>query len=320
VRTVLIAMALLAMLAGLAAADDGVRLLYKFEPGQTLEYEMTIAGSGVTTVTPEGAEEPAQTVPMEMDGVMTMTQQVVQMYEDDSALLEIVVNGLEMDMTVDEGGGPQKMHMKFTPDKLIVTGPQGTQEISLSEEGMQATPIGAPMQMRMSPRGELLAVSFQGMEQLSAMTGMDLSQMLKPAETPFPDRELSPGESWAYELDFPSPAKGEKIEMAMQATLQRVEGEDATRVATVVIEGDIDLSGMAIEAPAGGASPGEKLSFDTLEETLSGEFAFDVSGGVMTQAAYDLDVTTAMKVPGKEGGPPATVRSEMSMKMEMRLK
>lgn len=318
-RTIVITLALVAWLAGATAAEDGIRLLYKFEPGQTLEYELTLSGSGVTTVTPEGAEEPQQTVPMEMSGVMAMTQQVMHMYDDGSALLDIAIKSLEMDMTVREAGEPQKINMKFTPDKLILSGPEGTQELSLSEAGLATTPVGRPMRMRMSPRGEISAFSSEGLEQLASMTGMDLSEMMKPGETPFPDRALSPGDAWTYQMEIPSPAEDEKIEIEMEARLESLQGDGPDRLAVVSIEGDVDLSGMTMEAP-GGAPSAQQLRFDTLTERLSGEFTFDVQRGLIGQAAYTIDLLTAMKVPGAEDQPPSTVRTEMNMKIGMDLK
>ena len=318
-RTAVLALALLALVAGATAAEDAVRLLYHFEPDQTLDYEITLSGSGVTTVTPEGAKEPQQTVPMEMSGTMAMTQQVVQMYDDGSALLDMTVKNLEMDMTVREAGEPKRVNVKLTPDRLIVSGPEGSREMSLSEAGLGATPIGRPMRMRMSPRGEISAFSAEGLGQLASMTGMDFSEMMKPGETPFPERAVSPGDSWTYQMDIPSPTHDEKIEIGMEATLRSLEGDGPNRVATIGIEGDVDLSGMTMEAP-GGAPSAQKLTFETLTEALTGEFAFDVQRGFVKQAAYDINLLTAMKVPAAEDQPPSVVRTEMNMTMNMELK
>lgn len=319
--TALVCLVVLAVvMASAALAEDAakVRLLYQFQPDQTITYELKMSGSGTTTVTPEGADIPVATVPMELTGVMVMTQKVVQMYDDGSAAIEMLSDGIDMHIRMETEGEPQEIDLTITKDKMTVSGPQGEQEIDLAAAGMSGPMIGFPMRMRMTRRGEIVWFSGEGLERLSQMTGMDLSQMMKPSETPFPDRELAPGDSWEYEMEFPVPGSEDRAEMKMKADLLAVATDEGCRIATVSLNGDIDLSGMTVETPSGPGKPAAEVTFDEMKETLAGQFDFDLTRGVMTEATYDIAITTRMKTPtGPQGEPPSAIATDMKMKVEM---
>jgi hypothetical protein len=245
----------------------------------------------------------------------------MEMYDDGSALLEMTSDGMQMHMRVEEDGEPKDIDMQFTKDKLIVTTAEGTEEISLDQAGMgMGAPFGTPMRMRMTPRGEVVSFSGPGMEQLSQMMGTDLSQMMRPTETPFPEHALSPGDSWEYTMDFPIPGSDGKVTMEMKAELARVEEAAGSRIATIAVGGSIDMSGMTMDAPTPPDAPGVKLTFDTMTEEIGGEFDFDLDCGCMTRAAYDLDLAMEMDMPGGPDQPsPGTMHMEMQMSVEMKL-
>jgi hypothetical protein len=311
---------LAAVMASAAVAEDAakVRLLYQFQPDQTITYEMKMSGSGTTTVTPEGADVPVATVPMELTGVMVMTQKVVQMYDDGSAAIEMLSDRLDMHIQVETEGEAQQIDLTITNDKMTVSGPEGEQEIDLAAAGMSGPMMGFAMRMRMTPQGEIVWFSSEGMERLSQMTGMDLSQMMKPSETPFPDRELAPGDSWEYEMEFPVPGGEDNTQMKMKSNLLSVATDDGRRIARVSLNGDINLSGMTIETPSGPGKPATKVTFDEMKERLAGQFDFDLTRGVMTEATYDIALTTRMKTPpSPQGEPPSTIATDMKMKVEL---
>jgi hypothetical protein len=241
------------------------------------------------------------------------------MYDDGSALLEMTSDGMEMHMRVEEAGEAKEVDMTIGEGKLIISEPAGKQEMSLQEAGLGASPpFGAPMRMHMSARGEVLSVSTEGLESLSKVVGMDLSQMMKTSETPFPDRELAVGETWEYTMDFPVPGTDQEAEMAMTARLVKLDESGGMRVATISMSGSIDMSGMTMETPMLEGQPAAKLTFDTLQETITGEFAFDVDRGYMTEATYDAKITTRMQMPGAApaGG---TVSADITMRVETTL-
>lgn len=317
---VCVAVALVLLAAGAVWGEqETVSLLYTFEPGQELSYQLEMTGSGVTRTAPASAEEPAQVIPMEMRMTMVLTQRVVQMYDDGSALVEMTSDGMTMQMRIEAGDQPKEVEMHFADDKVTIVTPEGTQEMPVGEAGVGVgPPFTAPMRMRMTPRGEVLWFEAPGMEQVAQMMGgADISQMIRAGETPFPDRPIAPGESWEYTMDFPLPGSEKEVEMQMAAELAHLEQVDGSRIATIAVDGSLDMGGVTFEVPN---QPGVEITFDALTEEIVGEFDFDADRGYMTRAAYDIDLAMEMDVPRTGQSPsPGTMSMTMQMNMEMTL-
>ncbi len=313
-----IALALWLLLASAACAQEieGVDLVWKFVPGQTLVYEVTMSGSGTQSTG-------GKSIPVEISAKLDLAQRVLEVHPDESADMEMSSDVLNVELTIERAGEAQDVKIRVTKEEVTVETPMGTQRLRPEEAGMRAMPpVIVPLKMTMNERGEVLACSTAGMGALSQLLdGMDCSRIMRPAETAFPSRPVAPGESWDYVQKVSLPGAESEVDSAVRATLKRVEEVDGRRTAVISQRGAVDVSDIAAEVAGAQGGPSASVTFEKMTQATQGAIEFALDEGRLTKATYETDMSMAMRLPVPEmAGIFRKIASQMKMRVEMKLK
>jgi hypothetical protein len=323
--------ALVALAAGTslvrAQEDAGVKLEYKFKPGQVFRYRVTAGGTINTKMeglpAPAGAPASPGSIPMELQMTIELSQRVKDVAPDGSATL---TQQLEtMNMTNKVMG--QQMLSKFDNGKFIITMNGQPMQLPPGAGGDAMNLAGKPVEIKLTRRGQVLAVAGAGREALARMfQGTNLGQVFG-AGTPgagmmiLPEAPVKVGESWNDKqlVTLPIPISGPpgaaptslQINYAVQNTLTGLEGAGAERVAVIATKADITMPETKLNVPADAQKPGAAtlpMGFRDFSQKVEATVRFDPEAGLVRSGDYNVNLGMKMDLPfappgGAAGGP-----------------
>lgn len=322
-----LALVALAAATGIVAAQDdaGVRLEYKWKPGQVLRYRMTTAGTITTKMEglPGGAGLAAGGFPMEMDMVMEMHQRIKEVAADGTATVAQQLQSMTMNnkimgmlMVAKFEGGKFSMLMNGQPMQM----PQG-QGVNPAEAMKRA------IDMKISRRGQVIGMEGAAREALQKLfQGAQVSHAfgsgtMGAGMLVLPEAPLKVGQSWEEKslMRLPAPAlpgagaaaaPPTEVNYVVQNTLSKWEpGAGGTgRFAVITTRSEATMPEMTITAPKGAqkananAPGGFAMTMRDFKQTINGTVRFDPEAGVVRDGDYKMNLGMKMEMPF--GAPP----------------
>lgn len=292
------------MTAGLA--QGAVTLEYKFTPGQSLNYEVTMEGTATTGM-------PAGMPPMQMGlrGTLDYLQRTEKVFSDGSAQIEISCP--RMAMNVNMPG--QAISMTWKNGNLSVS-VNGQPE---SAEGMDFSSLpflGVPLRVRMDKLGKVT-----GMLDLDALQGMlgnlDVSEMLKAGQNQLPGHPVSIGDTWTVDTRVPVPGTSQALTSRTTYTLLGIERMGGEQVAKMKMAASTQAAGLKMNLPGAGGAP-QGMSMEELSQQAQGTVWFSVDRGQMLRSELTLRMHQVMSMQTPQGA--QRITTDMNMKVDMRLK
>ncbi len=234
-------------------------LRYKFTPGQTLAYKLTMDASGTITGGPGG-----QSIPLQQHMTMTFHQTVSDVRATDG-VATVVTKFDTMDATLN--GQP------------------------LTNINAQTGPLKDGITATISPTGKTLSVKANGADAANPPMGMDFSKLgTFQGTAQLPDAAVSIGDNWKGTMDLTSALGSQMsgVQAALSSTLNGVNTTDGKTIAGIG-----QTTTATINSPGGDAAPMKSEG----SMTGTGTLKFDMDGGsVISQVnAAKLDMTLTPK-------------------------
>lgn len=336
------ALAALAAGTGLVRAqeDAGVKLQYRWKPGQEFRYRMTADGTITTKIEglPEGAAGApiaAGGFPMELQMAMEMTQRINSVAPDGTATVSQQLQ--TMNMTNKVMG--QQMVAKFEGGKFRMLMNGQPMQVPPGQGAGAPEQMGKPIEMKLSPRGQVLGLEGAGHEALRRMLqGSQLGQVFGAGTMGLgmlvlPEGPVKAGESWEDRqlLRLPVPAmpggppNGVELNYRVKNTLTRIEpaAGGAGRVAVITTDAEATMPETKIQAPAKANPPeaGLAMTMKEFKQTVNGAVRFDPDAGVLRDGDYKVNLSMKMEMPFPGApGDEAAARPHMAMSGAVTLK
>lgn len=191
----------IALLAGVALAQEGVTLRYKWEKGQSFSYDLTMHMSGnITATDPQGQQH---TMPMSMDMFMSLFSDVKGVSDKGLATVKVSLGTISTDVQMANG---EKAHTEMDPatGKMRITAGNQQQETDLPAPLKALATNG--MTMVVDDRGKVTKLDLppamqQAMTQ--AMPGLgpgSLTQFANWLDPGLPEGPIQPGTTWEQKV------------------------------------------------------------------------------------------------------------------------
>jgi hypothetical protein len=313
------ALVALAAATGLVRAqeDGGVRLEYKWKPGEVLRYRMTTAGTMITKMEglPGGAGSPlaAGGFPMEMDLTLEMHQRIKEVAADGTASVAQQVKSMAMNNKV----MGQQMSSKFEGGKFTMLMNGQPMNLPPGQAGNPGEALNRTVEMKISRRGQVHGLEGAAREALSrvfqgAYVGHAFGTgTMGAGMVVLPDAPVKMGQSWEDKQIVRLPAPGMpggggggapvEVNYRVQNTLTKVEpaAGGAGRLAVIATRAESTMPAMKVTPPNAANPPEGALSMTMrdFKQTVNGTVRFDPDLGIVRDGDYKVGLAVKMEMP-----------------------
>ncbi len=283
-------------------AQQAVPLTFKFAPGDVLQYDITISGSGGLTAAD------AKATPVDIQGTCSLVQTVTKILPDGSGRIESRIPSGEVSI-------------RFGQDQVRFSYANGTfrwfangKEFSPPQADLAKLPLfGTPLAYTMFPDGRVSDIAFADprvmAEVAKSLPGFDLSRISATGEPTFPGRPVSVGETWRSSVQLSPMGPALPLSLSMSRTLESYEDKGGFGLAKIVgfAEARYQGSGAPI-IPAQDVS----IGISELRQTITSTEYFNTTSGRLLRGDYDLAFSTQISAKAgdqeKSGGIAARIR------------
>jgi hypothetical protein len=288
---------LITAVVGVAAAHgQPTRLQYKWVKGDETRYRLVQTTNSKVSGIPDQPEAA-------IDQVVTQVikQTVESVAADGTVILRQTFESADMDMKAPgvpgfdgpQGAGASQMATANATMKALVG---ETILVSISATGLVTKVEG--MSRILDKMAATMPAGTEQQQTRAALTAMmGDEQMRKTMErnfAVFPDRPLSPGESWSRDMEVTLPMVG-TLTATTTSTFKGVEPINGSPMARVALDTIMKPRADATPPPAG------PVSGTIVDNRTQGEVLFDVTLGRVQKVATTTDMTMKVAVPGPAG-------------------
>ncbi len=297
------ALAAVCLVASAAMAHAEV-LEYKFTPGQTLNYQITMNASGVTTT--------ASAPPMQMtlQANLDAVKRTSQVFDDKSASVEMSCPKLSANL----GLAGQAVTLRWEKGKVDITvngQPQDASGVDLS----QIPFLGQPFKMRVDRLGRVVDFKLPDLGPFQGMMGnMDVSQMMKASQNQLPNHPVEIGESWSEDTKVALPGSDQSLILKSVYTLVGLETIGGQEVAKIDMKGSSQGAGLKMAALPGASA----AVIDALKQEVQGTIWFGTQLGQPVKNEMQMTMHQVISTPSAAG--PQKTTMDMKMNLLMALK
>lgn len=294
------AVAVLLCVGSTVDAAQQVTLRWKFDPGQSLVYRMTMSQE---TELPNG-------MGVAVTEMTTTTRwEVLDVSDEGDATVRVTTDRAQMRMDGPMGSMTADSASETPPGDPVgqmVTALAGVSyNLVFDSSGQlkEVAEIDGLREQLADAGGSNPAVS-QALEQFASEDG--IKDMMARGMVAFPDGPVGPGDTWDYDYDMELPMLG-TMSIAMVMTLNGTEERDGSSIAL------IDSAGTMAFIPDD--SPGNPAAgmMDLADATLAGTTEWDVDRGMLIRNSGD----TTMQMNINAGGQPMSMVMVMHVTMEL---
>jgi hypothetical protein len=281
---------LLAWVSGSAlAADEAVPIAFKYAQGDMLRYDVSFSGVGNLAV--PGVDSTS----VGMQGSCGVSQSVLKVDEDGTAVLETLLPRADMTVTVKD----QQARFSYADGRLrwFTNGQEQTPpQMDLSKAPL----LQAPLNITTKPDGTVTSIGFSNTEFLEmlakAVPGMPvglLGQNLPMTNSSpiLPSAPVKVGETWTRTDKLPI-GTGQYMDVTMKRTLESVTKQGGLEIAKIMGSGEAKFRGNPkISAPGGQKMD---ISIGELKETFGSTEFFNLGTGRLVRGEYQVRFVAKM--------------------------
>jgi len=287
--------------AQVAQAGQQVELRWKFEPGLSLAYRMTMTNE---------TEMPNDMGVMVMEQIMSNHWEVLDVNEEGDATVEVSTDRVQMrmqspmgNMEIDSAGDTSS-----DPTGGMLSAMAGTTYTLVFDAAGKIKEVRGLEEMRdklMAATGQASnpAVN-QAFEQMTSEDG--IKNMMEQGFASWPQEPVGPGDSWDAGFDMTMPMLGTMI-YDMTLTLDRIEERGGRSIAIIASSGSIEVTpDNSPDNPAAGM-------MEITNAAIIGTMEWDVAAGRLLRTTQD----TTMEMSIAAGGQEMTMLTFSNMVMEL---
>ncbi len=267
-------------------AQQMVPLAFKFAPGDSAQYDVTISGSASLTAAGN------QVTPVTVRGSVSLLQAVTQAFPDGSGRIET---------RIPSGG----FTITFGEDQVKLI--YANNQIRWYANGKESTPpqgdlskipfIGTPLVYTMMPTGLVKDVAIADPKLMNEMTKtlpqFDFAAMQSMGESVFPDRPVAVGETWRDTRTIAPMGPQYPIIVSSSRTLDSYTDAGGIGLAKIVGSRDTRFNGMPPTS-----LPGQNVSvaISDIRHTLNSTEFFNTTSGRLMRGDYDVVFSAQVSV------------------------
>jgi hypothetical protein len=276
-------LAVLAAVASMAAAEDGVALAFKFEPGDTAKYDVSLSGGG-------GIQSPdGKMIAALLHGDMRVFYRVVDVLPDGSGRLDVQIERANLQVSIDQ----ENARFSYQDGRLRWYA-NGKEQVPPDTDPQQVPLFGTPLNVTMAPNGRLIDVVLPQIDGMPAMQhavpGLQMPDFRNTGEPAFPDEPVSVGQTWRRTTQLQPLGPQMPITVRTSRTLASYTDEGGVGVATITGQGDVIIRPQPMTVSAG-ESP-TTVSLPEVRQTLTSTEFFDATQGRLMRADYRVVIST----------------------------
>jgi len=274
---------------GMAAAQEAIPLAFKYAPGDTLEYDVTITGSGGLRA-PDGQSSPAG-----LQGNLRLSMTVGEVRSDGNARIQLRIPRADFQVSVAQ----DRARLAFENGKVrwFTNG----REQSPPDADLSQTPLlGIPLEFVAAPNGRVVDIimpNIPNMPQIQQMIpGLGTPQMQNMGAPIFPEGPVRVGETWRRSDQLMPLGPAMPITVTSSRTLDSVTDEGGIRLARISGYAESRFRSNPVSISPGGANGGMTVGIPDLRQTVTSTEFFDLGAGRLVRGDYDFSFMTRVSV------------------------
>jgi len=270
-----------------AGAQEGVPLALKFAPGDVMQYQVSLSGSGALTA-PDGERSPVG-----LRGTLACVLTVSEVRPDGSARLQCLIPTADINLTL----GQRAFRFSYAGNTLrwSVDG----REYAPPPTGAAGVPFAqVPLLFTLAANGRISEVSIPNGGLIQALQesipGFDLARVQILGEPLLPDSPVAIGETWRHSSQLLPLGPTLPISVNISSTLESFTETEGIGLATITSHAESTYSG----APAS-LSPGSarvRLALQQLRGTLTATQFLNTTTGRLIRGNYDQAISARVLV------------------------
>jgi len=275
------------LVATCAGAQEGVPLALKFAPGDVMQYQISLSGSGALTA-PDGERSPAG-----LRGTLTCVLTVSEVRPDGSARLQCLLPTADINLTL----GQRTFRFSYAGNTLrwYADG----REYTPPPTGAASAPFAqVPLLFTLAPNGRISEVSIPNgglMQALQAsIPGFDLAHLQLLGEPLLPDSPVGLGETWRHSSQLLPLGPTLPINVNLSSTLESFTETEGIGLATIASYAESTYSGAPASLSPGGARV--RLALQQLRATLTATQFLNTTTGRLIRGNYDQAISARVQV------------------------
>ncbi len=278
-------------------------LRYQFQPGELLQYDISLRGEGTVTMQAVGSkpDQDKLVLPVQIEGSYLLEAAVQSLSPEGAA--SIAVSYKDFNLTMINRVRDREMTTILT-DRTMRTeeGDVLSREITADTEGFPLSGIeGKIFTFEIDPRGRIISAQLPP-DPSRAFPYLKFDGVMERIQPEFPETAIPVGAGWSREVKIPNPGagttwdRGETWTIRLDSAFRGFKGE-GERIALIDFVGRYEQGSVSEE----GGKSGVKWS----SHLLTGTVEFDIKDGVVINSRSRLEqslvVLLAIErvVPGK---------------------
>lgn len=276
--------------------EEDVLFRYRFRPGETLIYQVTLRGEGEVTMTMSGEgdeqdEEDPIPLPVRLEGGYLMELKVEEVSPEGEADLSLVYR--DFSLTSVSQIREREIVTSLTDRGLTISeGDRVISETGSEEDGFPLRGVvGEKFQFRVDGRGAILEARVPPAPE-RLFPSLQFESFLERMQPEFPREPILAGTSWSRTVEVPAPGlgrhwdRGERWTVRLESTFRDFENR-GRKTALIDFSGSFEQ-----EVPERPEGSGLRASSHHLE----GTFRFDIPGGRVISSSSTLRQSLDIRV------------------------
>jgi hypothetical protein len=273
-----------------AAAQQTVPLAFNYSPGDVLEYDVTLTGSGALRA-PDGQFSPAG-----IQGDLRLSITIAEVRPDGNARLQLRIPRADLQMNVAD----QRARLTFENGKLRWFA-NGREQSPPDSDLSQLPVLSVPLEFIAAPNGRIVDVvmpnlpAMPNMQQL--VPGLGAPQLQNLGDAIFPDAPVKVGETWRKYTQLAPLGPTMPITVSSSRTLDSVSSEAGIQLARISGYTEARFSANSIPLPtAPGGGPAMTVGVPEMRHTVTSTEFFNVGAGRLVRGDYDFSFITRLSL------------------------
>ena len=279
--------------ATVARAQDAVDLSFKFAPGDVMEYDITMSGSGGLRA-PDG-----EFAAMGLRGNLRLKVTVAEVLPDGNARLHLLMPSADIRATV----GPQRARLAYSNGRVRWYA-DGREQAPPDADMSQVLVLGVPLEVVVSPKGQILDVvlseilNLAGMEQIAP--GFGKPQLRNLGEPLFPEEPVKVGNTWRRSIQISPFGPAMPVTVTTSRTLDSYADQGGVGLAKISGYGEARLRANPMNV--GPPESTVTVAVPDMRETITSTEFFNPSEGRLVRADYNVSFVTRIAFSGGAEG------------------
>jgi hypothetical protein len=297
-----------------ASAQEPVSLAFKYAPGDVLEYDVTVTGSGGLRA-PDGEFSPAG-----IQGNLRLSMTVAEVRSDGNARVQLRIPRAEFQMSIAQ----DRASLSFENGRLRWFA-NGREQSPPDADLSQVPLISVPLEFIAAPTGQIVDIILPNVPAMANMQqmipGLEAPQMQNLGDPIFPDSPVRVGETWRKYSQVAPLGPALPVTVSSSRTLDSVSNEGGIELARISGYTEARFRANSLPLPMGmgaGEGGGMTVGVPDLRHTITSTEFFDVGAGRLVRGDYDFSFMTRVSVAMEGQSQEASVEARLHATVQAR--